>query len=126
MNQPPNYVPQYVWQYRMPNGGSKQVRWNLWLSVFLGFIPALVFFIQGRELAVAGVRLAHSKNLKFQVLRSLIGVLVLFPNVAVALIAALCSVVLTVFSVINAVRVPRQIAARRRPEFVLERFTAPD
>ncbi|MGO3152627.1 MAG: hypothetical protein ACTIJJ_08420 [Galactobacter sp.] len=126
MDQPPYFLPPHVWQYRMPNGGSKQVRWNLWLSVFLGFVPALVFCIQGRELAVPGARLAHSKNLKFQVLRSLIGVLILFPNAVVALVAAVCSVVLTVFSVINAVRVPRQVAAKRRPEFVLERFTAPD
>jgi uncharacterized membrane protein len=107
-----------------PDGGMSQLQLNLWLSVFFGWIPALIFFVTARDTCTPAVREAHTKNMNFALVRLIVGIATAIPIVG-WILGGLASIVLFVFAIINAVQVPDQIRSGRRPEFIAGNLTAP-
>jgi uncharacterized membrane protein len=107
------------------DGGLSLLTLNLWLSVFFGWIPALIFFLTSRDNATPAVREAHTKNMNFVIIRLIFGVATAIPFIG-WIVGGIGSVVLFVFAIINAAQVPGQIRAGRRPEFIAESLTAPN
>lgn len=123
--QPGNYPPpQYYARPYPTDGGLSTLQLNLWLSVFFGWIPALIFFVSARDNAHPAVREAHTKNMNFAIIRVICGAVAVVPFVG-WILGGLATVVLFIFAIINAAQVPGQITSGRRPEFVLENVTAP-
>jgi uncharacterized membrane protein len=107
-----------------PDGGMSQLQLNLWLSVFFGWIPALIFFLTSRDNSAPAVREAHTKNMNFALIRLIVGIATVIPFVGWVL-GGIAGIVLFVFAIINAVQVPEQVRSGRRPEFVMDAVTAP-
>lgn len=126
--QPGGYQPGQPGGYQQPvqrDGGLSTLQLNLWLSVFFYWIPALIFLLTSRDNSAPAVRDGHTKNMNFQIIRIIFAAISVIPYIG-WLIGGIGSIVLFIFAVINAVQVPQQIRANRRPEFIMDNVTAPN
>ncbi|MFT4157145.1 MAG: DUF4870 domain-containing protein [Microbacterium sp.] len=97
---------------------------NLWLSVFFGWIPALIFFLIEKDKVPANYQRANAANLNFQIVIG-IGVVAsyLLTFVLIGLLTLpLVGLAALIIGIIHAVNVPQQLAAGQEGKFYL----APD
>ncbi|MGO3090033.1 MAG: DUF4870 domain-containing protein [Galactobacter sp.] len=106
------------------DGGLSALTLNLWLSVFFGWIPALIFFLTSRDNSIPAVREAHTKNMNFALIRLIVGMVTAIPVLG-WIVGGIGSLVLFVFAIINAVQVPEQIRTNQAPQFMMDNVTAP-
>ena len=121
----PGYAPQQPYGAPQPGYGppaASNVQLNLWLSVFFGWIPALIFYVIEKDRLAPAERQATVDNLNFQIVRviAIIAsyVLVLIPYLGVLLVLV-ASVGTLVLAIIHAVKVPTVLAAGRTGSFYL-------
>lgn len=99
---------------------------NLWLSVFFGWIPALIFFITEKDKVAPNYQRANAKNLNYQLVVVIAYVAVGVLSVVTFGIASLLYFVLPIgqliIGIMHAVNVPPQLAAGQEGKFYL----APD
>ena len=94
---------------------------NLWLSVFFGWIPALIFFLIEKGKVPANYQRANAANLNFQIVVA-IGVvasyilMVVFIGFITLPIVYLAQLII---GIIHAINVPTQLAAGQEGKFYL-------
>ncbi len=90
---------------------------NLWLSVFFGWIPALIFYVIRRDTATPLARKAYADNLNFQLVCLIIyaaSYILMF-----LIIGMLTIFVPFILAIINAATVPGQLRAGQPGKFLL-------
>jgi uncharacterized Tic20 family protein len=93
------------------DAGIGNVAPNLWLSVFFGWIPALIYYLANKDTSSPVVRKVHADNLNFQLIR----VIVCF----VPYLGMLAALVLFVIAIVHAVQIPAQVRSGQQPRFTL-------
>lgn len=93
------------------DAGIGNVAPNLWLSVFFGCIPALIYYLANKDTSSPVVRKVHADNLNFQLIR----VIVCF----VPYLGMLAALVLFVIAIVHAVQIPAQVRSGQQPRFTL-------
>lgn len=93
------------------DGGAGNVAPNLWLSVFFGWIPALIYYLTCKDRCAPTVRKAHADNLSFQLLRLIVSL--------VPYLGWLAALVLFVIAIVNAAQVPGQVRNGQQARFTL-------
>lgn len=94
---------------------------NLWLSVFFGWIPALIFFLIEKDKVAPNYQRANAANLNFQIVIAigvvasyiLMFVFIGFITLPLVYLAQL------IIGIIHAVNVPNQLAAGQEGKFYL-------
>lgn len=94
---------------------------NLWLTVFFGWIPALIFFLIEKGKVPANYDRANAANLNFQIVIAIAyaACVVLSFVVIGAFLIPLVSLAQLIIGIIHAVNVPNQLAAGQEGKFYL-------
>lgn len=94
---------------------------NLWLSVFFGWIPALIFFLIEKDKVPANYQRANAANLNFQIVLAIAYVassLLIFVFIG-AILYPLVGLAQLIIGIIHAINVPPQLAAGQEGKFYL-------
>lgn len=108
--QPPQGYPGYPQAAGNSVEELGRIQLNAWLSVFFGWIPALIFYVVDKQQGPL-VTEFHRQTLNFSLLRLGVGLLTLIPVLGWFL--AIGSLVLFVFAIIAAVKAPEEYRAGR-------------
>ena len=94
---------------------------NLWLSVFFGWIPALIFFLVEKDKVAPNYQRANAANLNFQIVIAIgIAASYLLTFVLIGLLTLpLVYLAQLIFGIIHAINVPQQLAAGQEGKFYL-------
>lgn len=94
---------------------------NLWLSVFFGWIPALIFFLIEKDKVPANYQRANAANLNFQIILAIAyaACVVLSFVIIGAFLLPLVSLAQLIIGIIHAINVPPQLAAGQEGKFYL-------
>lgn len=109
-------------------GGQVQsnITLNLWLSVFFGWIPALIFFLMEKDKVAPAYHRANAKNLNYQLIvviaYAAVGVLTVVTFGIAGLLYFLLPIGQLIIGIMHAINVPNQLAAGQEGKFYL----APD
>lgn len=119
----PQYGAPAAPQYGAPQGGAvspselSDLTLNLWLSVFFGWLPALIFFLIRKDTASPIARKAYTDNLNWQI----VGAIIYIASVPLSfiLIGGLTALIPFVISLIHAITIPNQLRAGQPAKFLL-------
>ncbi|MBO9626692.1 MAG: DUF4870 domain-containing protein [Microbacterium sp.] len=94
---------------------------NLWLSVFFGWIPALIFFLIEKDKVAPNYQRANAANLNFQIVLAICYAACSVLSVVIigAFLLPLVGLAQLVFGIIHAINVPNQLAAGQEGKFYL-------
>lgn len=94
---------------------------NLWLSVFFGWIPALIFFLIEKDKVPANYQRANAANLNFQIILAIAYAACVVLSFAIigAFLLPLVSLAQLIIGIIHAINVPPQLAAGQEGKFYL-------
>lgn len=94
---------------------------NLWLSVFFGWIPALIFFLIEKDKVAPNYQRANAANLNFQIVLAIAyaACVVLSFVIIGAFLLPLVSLAQLIIGIIHAINVPPQLAAGQEGKFYL-------
>ena len=106
-----------------PYGGPVQsnITVNLWLSVFFGWIPALIFFLVEKGKVAPNYQRANAANLNFQIVIAIGVVASYILMIAIIGFFTLPLVYLAqlIIGIIHAINVPTQLASGQEGKFYL-------
>ncbi|MFT4260705.1 DUF4870 domain-containing protein, partial [Microbacterium sp.] len=96
---------------------------NLWLSVFFGWIPALVFFLIEKGKVPANYERANAANLNYQIIvviaYAAVGVLSIVTFGIAAILYAILPIGQLIIGILHAINVPPQLAVGQEGKFYL-------
>lgn len=90
---------------------------NYWLSVFFGWIPALIFFLIEKDKGNRQAYDYHRDNLNFTLLRVIVSFVAIIPYIG-WLVAVVGGIVLFVFHIIAAAKAPEAFRTGQKPPFI--------